>query len=651
VQSESLRGGALRPWLFEGWPGIVLVAATYVYFLIFAQFGLLKRLAELGISQTALPAIMGAMAAGGVGMSLLVPRIRLWNCPGSRLQTGFIGCALTCALSLLPLNTLSAAIIALVIGLSAGLLTVTLVANLPLWIGSHHPLLKIGLATGLGYFVCNVPALFKATPRGIAIVSGLFCVLAVVVANRSRVLDVSSPPATSQESREIPFALTLAWFTALVWLDSAAFFIIQNSPSLQAGAWHGSLHLWRTAFVHLAAALLSGWLLARRGLSATLALGFIALGGACLLLLDPLRATMAAFLYPAGVSLYSVALVAYPSFLMVSSTMVSSTPATRARRAGYLYAIAGWIGSALGIGMGRDLHRVPIAFVAVAAALFLVSWLLDATASGRLSKAVQIQALAIVAMLAVAFAITLIVRPTIRPFANVPDENPVERGRRVYIAEGCINCHSQYVRPNTVDVAMWGPATDLDTMRRQHPPLIGNRRQGPDLGQVGARRSPLWLRIHFMQPRDVSHRSPMPSYDYLFRSGRGDDLIAYLASLNDPRHWNEAIRWQPASTAWTQASGLDGAMLFREHCETCHSQGATARSKWSASFRRLPPDLAHDPLKHVSAGNTGVMRTEIARITRFGIQGTDMPGHEYLPDDQVAAIAEYVLTQRRGSIH
>ena len=32
----------------EGWQGILLIAATYVYFLIFAQFGFLKRLAELG---------------------------------------------------------------------------------------------------------------------------------------------------------------------------------------------------------------------------------------------------------------------------------------------------------------------------------------------------------------------------------------------------------------------------------------------------------------------------------------------------------------------------------------------------------------------------------------------------------------------------
>jgi cytochrome c oxidase cbb3-type subunit 2 len=273
----------------------------------------------------------------------------------------------------------------------------------------------------------------------------------------------------------------------------------------------------------------------------------------------------------------------------------------------------------------------------------------QAIASGRLSNSLQIQALAVLGVLTVAFAATLILRPTIRPFANVPADTPIERGRRVYIAEGCINCHSQYVRPNTADVAMWGPATRLEDLRRQHPPLIGNRRQGPDLSQVGARRSRLWLRMHFMRPRDVSFNSPMPPYDYLFRNTRGDDLIAYLASLDDAGHWKDVAGWQPATAAWQRVVGLDGAKLFGEHCATCHSLEGAARKKWSGSFHRLPLDLAGDALQHVSAGASAAeMRTEIARMTRFGIQGTDMPGHEYLHDEEVAAIVEYVIARRES---
>lgn len=635
-----------RPSLLAGWQGTLFIAATYVHFLIFAQFGFLKRLAELGITEAQLPTVMGAMALGGIGMSLLAPRTRLWNCSDCRLQTGFIGCALTAVWALFPLNLFTAVVVSLGIGLSLGLLTVTLVSNLPRWIGPDRPLLKVATGTGIGYFICNFPPLFNAGPRGIALASALCCTTALIVSVRTRITYTEAPAPdlaepTPRWTKPVSFPLALAWFTALVWLDSAAFFIIQNSPALKAGAWQGDLHLWRTAAIHLAVALLSALLLARRGLAFTLALALACLGGACLLLLDPMRATGAAFLYPAGVSLYSVALVAYPSLLMSSAS-----PAERARRAGYLYAIAGWVGSAMGIGMGRNLHHVPIAFVALAAALFAAPWIWNTIASGRFGKSAQLQALAIILVFAVAFAVTLIIRPAIRPFANPTPDSAVERGRRVYIAEGCIHCHSQYVRPHTADVAMWGPATPLDAIRSQEPPLIGNRRQGPDLSEVGARRSPLWLRMHFTNPRDVSFLSPMPQYGYLFRNRRGADLIAYLSSLRDERHWDDAAQWQPAPQAWQQAAALNGAKLYGEHCATCHDASGKARTRWSASFHRLPSDLAHDRLQHISTQSPSEIRTAIARITKYGIENTDMPGHEYLPDDQIAAIATYISQHR-----
>jgi len=56
---------------------------------------------------------------------------------------------------------------------------------------------------------------------------------------------------------------------------------------------------------------------------------------------------LASVFYPIGVSLYSVALVAYPSLLAPASS-----PAERGRKAGWVYAVAGWFGSAMGIGMG-----------------------------------------------------------------------------------------------------------------------------------------------------------------------------------------------------------------------------------------------------------------------------------------------------------
>jgi cbb3-type cytochrome oxidase cytochrome c subunit len=641
VQAESHARGVDAQRIFDGWQGVLLVASTYVYFLIFAQFGFLKRLAELDIPENSLPLIMGAMAIGGVGMSLFAPRCPLWTCPSCRLQTGFIGCAMTTVWALLPLDVFTAAVVALTIGASLGLLTVTLVANLPLWIGIHRPLLKVGLGTGIGYFLCNFPPLFTGSPQRIALTSAGCCLIALVVANRSR-LHYLALPAEPIERTSVPFALVLAWFTALVWLDSAAFYIIQNSPWLKAGTWQGDLHLWRAGTLHFAAALVSAWLLARRGVSLTLTLALAALGAACLLLLDPARISIAAVLYPIGVSIYSVALVAYPSFLMPATSH-----AERARAAGYLYAVAGWVGSALGIGMGRNLHHVPAPFVGAAAALFVLPWLWNTIATRGLDKSNRIQAMVVAAVMGIAFALMLMVRPAGHSFANSITLTPVERGRRVYIAEGCINCHSQYVRPNTADVPMWGPVTGLEEIRREQPPLIGNRRQGPDLSQVGARRSPLWLRIHFMNPRDVSYDSIMPRYDYLFRDGRGDDLIDYLSSLNSPGHWRTVADWQPSDYAIAEAQSIDGRVLFAEHCATCHASYGAARSKWLASFHSLPPDLVRGPMRHAEADSPPAQfRTDIARMAKFGLKGTDMAGHEYFPDEQVVAIANYIMKLR-----
>src|ERR1035437_5141490 len=65
-------------WLQSGWQGASLVAITYVYFLIFAQFAFLQRVAILGVAGRHLTAVMAAMAAGGILLSLLTPRLILW---------------------------------------------------------------------------------------------------------------------------------------------------------------------------------------------------------------------------------------------------------------------------------------------------------------------------------------------------------------------------------------------------------------------------------------------------------------------------------------------------------------------------------------------------------------------------------------------
>ena len=617
----------------DGGQGIGLIAITYIYFLIFAQFGFLKRLAELGIAAGQLKAIMGAMAAGGIAASLLASRLENYSRPGRRLQIALAGCAMGATLTLLPMNLSGALAISFLMGASLGVLTVTLVTHLKLWMGEKHPLIKVGLGVGLAYFICNYPPLFEAVPAKMAIVSAALCALGMIIA-QGQPPEPGSEKAYGATGGAPTFLLALACFTALVWLDSAAFFIIQNAPALKAGTWEGTRRLWQNGGVHLLAALVSASLLQRRGLAFTLALAFSILGGACLLLADPARAALASVLYPAGVSLYSVALVAYPAFLANTGSAQA-----RARLAGWLYAIAGWIGSGMGIGMGENLRHIPPLFVFAAAMLFF------APALWTLLRTRPRELIVLVVLFGGAAIISKCVSPAAKAGAMINQPSLVEKGRQVYLAEGCIHCHSQYVRPNSPDEMMWGPVTDVNASRAEEPPLIGNRRQGPDLANVGSRRSALWLKAHFISPGMISYHSPMPSYAYLFKDDRGDALVAYVQSLgatNLVARLTKQGAWLPPDQA--AANNPDGARLVQEHCSTCHSAEGETRQTWGGSFKRLPPDFSKGPFAYAPAtADVTWRRNRIAQIIKFGLPGTDMPGHEYLPDRDIAAMAGQIV--------
>jgi cbb3-type cytochrome c oxidase subunit II len=386
------------------------------------------------------------------------------------------------------------------------------------------------------------------------------------------------------------------------------------------------------------------WLLRRRGLFLVLAAAFVALASACLLLLHPEHAMIASLFYPLGVSLYSVALVAYPSLLAPATSTQE-----RGIQAGWIYAVAGWFGSAMGIGMGQNLGHVPAAFVLVSGLIILGPLVIKVTS--RRPRECIVTAIVVSA----AFCIE---QATTAHHTRTTPLNAVARGRQVYISEGCINCHSQYVRPNTADVLMWGPTRTVEELHRDRPPLIGNRRQGPDVSEVGARRSPLWLRAHFFNPSEVSHASFMPSYAYLFqRDGgqRGDDLITYLSSLQgdgEAQHRLQQAAWHPTAQAFADAKGEDGAQLFADACVTCHDANGPTRRRWETSFQRVPPDLTVGPFLHWSTSASGAeRRLQLARIIKFGIPGSDMPGHEYLPDSEVAAITLWVDRMQQRAAH
>lgn len=118
---------------------------------------------------------------------------------------------------------------------------------------------------------------------------------------------------------------------------------------------------------------------------------------------------------------------------------------------------------------------------------------------------------------------------------NTGDQSPpafsgvAEQGRAIYAANGCVQCHTQQVRPNsgpdTGDIARdWGERRSVSRdFMRDAAAYPGAQRLGPDLANIGSRKSPdsyrytaAWHYQHLYQPQVVSPGSIMPPMRFLF---------------------------------------------------------------------------------------------------------------------------------------
>lgn len=597
------------------------VAAAYVYFLVFAEFALL-RLAETRAAEWPLRAVMAVLGAGGVAGS--VAAWRGWSAARARgrLAAGFLVAAAGAGAALAARNGGIFVAATAVVGVALGAVTVTLAAMLRVSAGATLGRV-CGAGTGLAYALCNVPAVFAAraeTQTGWAIGAAL----GGAVAARWLRADEAERETTGEFGRS-GVAGWVVVLLALVWMDSAAFWVIQHTENLRAGTWTGAWRLWGNAAVHLAAALAAGWALDRGAAGRVIAAAGAGLLAACALLSAGGSATMAAVLYTAGVSLYSTALVWYPA------------RSGRAGVAALVYAVAGWGGSALGIGMAQDRAGIPVAFVMVAAVVL---------AAAMWGRRKFFGAGALIVVVAGGLGAT---------DARAQEAALVARGREVYVAEGCVNCHSQYVRPGvTTDVERWGPARSLAAAKAERPPLFGNRRQGPDLAAVGARRSAEWQRLHLEAPRALVPGSRMPAYAYLFSGdeGRGEALVAYLLSLGGEAlaaRWEAARRWRPAEEAVAPAWPDEerGRRMFAQWCAACHGAAGRGDGPVAATLSVRPPDWTRDPWRWVAADEREVTLA-LARIVKFGLPGSPMAGHEYFSDAETVALARFVARLHNG---
>lgn len=129
--------------------------------------------------------------------------------------------------------------------------------------------------------------------------------------------------------------------------------------------------------------------------------------------------------------------------------------------------------------------------------------------------------------------IGLVVSPYIqlsklKPYINdegdifpAPMSGLAQQGEKVYVANGCVYCHSQQVRPAQTgsDIARgWGTRqTVARDYINQKTISLGTMRTGPDLSNAGNRLSdPQWHYKHLYNPLITSPGSTMPHYAYLF---------------------------------------------------------------------------------------------------------------------------------------
>ena len=93
-----------------------------------------------------------------------------------------------------------------------------------------------------------------------------------------------------------------------------------------------------------------------------------------------------------------------------------------------------------------------------------------------------------------------------RPSEIFRERTAVEdEGRKIYIANGCTYCHTQFIRYLDWDLGAERIARAGDYVREK-PHLLGSERTGPDLSQEGGEHPDDWHVAHFVNPRNTERK-------------------------------------------------------------------------------------------------------------------------------------------------
>lgn len=251
-----------------------------------------------------------------------------------------------------------------------------------------------------------------------------------------------------------------------------------------------------------------------------------------------------------------------------------------------------------------------------------------------------------------------------------------QEGYRLFVANGCSYCHTQFVRVFDWDKGSERFAKAGDYVDRS-PTLMGSKRTGPDLSQEGGEHPDDWHLAHFTDPRFTSPVSVMPDFAFLGRD-KIDKLIDLVqfegmkaadARVNRQHCWkqealehftagtDENIEWlhEMVPEVWRRmpnpypplTAGLArGEKIYQQYCIGCHSPIGDGRGP-AADF------LAPTPLNFTSLRRHLVEGRYIGGILYYqimnGITGTAMPYFKRdLESAKIWDVANYVAVSFIG---
>ncbi|MFO7715595.1 cbb3-type cytochrome c oxidase subunit II [Desulfosarcina sp.] len=287
-------------------------------------------------------------------------------------------------------------------------------------------------------------------------------------------------------------------------------------------------------------------------------------------------------------------------------------------------------------------------------------------------KMTPIAVVAGVLLLLAAIVFVVILLPYAHTSKTVPSEIFRPRtaeeaaGRKLFIANGCVYCHSQSIR--TID---WGLGAERIAQAgdyiADHPILLGSQRTGPDLSQAGGEHPDDWHVAHFINPRYTRPLSLMPAFRWLGEP-KINELTRYVQSLGmkaadrrmqRQRFWKaEAIKayeaGPDANVKWlnehipqgwrdipnpyptTEAGLARGHKIYQDFCLGCH--GPVGDGMGPAQPWIYPPPLNFTILKNREVSG-GILYYQIMN----GITGTAMPYFKReLESEKIWDVGNYV---------